>query len=153
VINIPFLFGEEEGKKLSGELIIQDYPNIEGITLTNHELTSLTIINCPNLKEINVRHNNLTKLELDSPNLGEIIAGQNELTSLDLTPCQKIKKLIISDNPSLTEIKGLNLTTINNINITNTLINLITDYEGLITEKEELLKSIKTLKEAAEEKG
>jgi len=150
-IHVFPLLGEEI--KLIGDLIIQDYPQLEEIELPNHELTSLTIINCPNLKEINVRHNNLTKLELDSPNLGEIIAGQNELTSLDLTPCQKIKKLIIPDNPSLTEIKGLNLTTINNINITNTLINLITDYEGLITEKEELLKSIKTLKEAAEEKG
>src|SRR2546421_11459889 len=110
--------------KLAGEAIIQDYPNLEEIDLSNHELTSLTILNCPQLKEINVRNNQLTKLELDSPELTELFAGGNELSILDLTNCQKIKKLIVPDNPLLTEIKGLNLAVINNINIANTLINL-----------------------------
>jgi|SRR6185312_5053817 len=141
------------GEKLTGDLVIQDYPQLEEIDLSTQELTSLTVINCPNLKQINARNNQLTKLELNAPELQEIIAGQNELTTLDLSNCQKLKKLIIPDNPTLTEIKGLNLATINSINIANTLINLTTDYEKLIAEKEELLKSVKTLKEAAEEKG
>ncbi|MEG7978939.1 MAG: hypothetical protein NY202_03390 [Mollicutes bacterium UO1] len=95
-------------EKLTGDLLIQDYPNLEEIDLANHELTNLTISNCPNLKEINVRHNQLTKLELDSPELTELIAGQNELTTLDLTNCQKVKKLMMPDNPLLANITGLN---------------------------------------------
>src|SRR2546429_4778642 len=72
------------GDKMTGELIIQDYPNLEEITLSNHELTSLTVINCPNLKEVNVRHNQLTKLEISGDNkIEQIIAGNNELTTLD----------------------------------------------------------------------
>jgi Leucine-rich repeat (LRR) protein len=105
------------------------------------------------LKEINVRNNQLTKLELDTPKLTELIAGQNELTTLDLTNCQKIEKLMVFGNSTLTEIKGLNLAVIKNINIAGTFVDLSTDYEELKTEKEELLKSVKTLKEAAEEKG
>ncbi|CAG8771861.1 9074_t:CDS:2, partial [Ambispora leptoticha] len=71
-------------EKLTGELIISDYPNLEEINLSNHGLTSLIINNCPNLNSLNVRNNQLTKLELDAPDLEEIIAGQNELTTLDL---------------------------------------------------------------------
>ena len=138
--------------KLTGDLIIQDYPNLEEIILPTQELTSLTVLNCPNLKEINVRHNNLTKLELDSPNLEEIIAGQNELTSLDLTPCQKIKKLIIPDNPGLTEIKGLNLATINNINIANTQISLSEEFEELKAKNKRLYQALNKANEARIEK-
>jgi len=139
-------------EKLTGDLIIQDYPNLEEISLPNQELTSLTVINCPNLKEINVRHNQLTKLELDSPNLEEIIAGQNELTSLDLTPCQKLKKLIIPDNPSLTEIKGLNLATINNINIANTQISLSEEFEELKAKNKRLYQALRKWDDAGVEK-
>src|SRR2546421_454161 len=74
-----------EGQKLTSELIIQDYSNLEEINLSNHELTSLIINNCPQLKQINVRNNNLTKLELNAPNLEELIAGHNELSALDLS--------------------------------------------------------------------
>lgn len=37
--------------KITGELIIQDYPNLEEIILPNHELTSLTVVNYPYLKK------------------------------------------------------------------------------------------------------
>src|SRR6185436_5969953 len=100
-------------------------------------------LNCPNLKEINIRHNQLTKLELNAPNLEELIAGQNELSTLDLTPCQNLKKLIVPDNPSLTEIKGLNLATINNINIANTSISLSEENEELKTENKRLYQTLR----------
>src|SRR5438552_1153219 len=86
------------GDKITGEMIIQDYPNLEEINLKNHELTTLTIINCPQLKKINVRNNQLTKLEFNqTPEISEIIAGKNELTTLNLTNCPKLKELIIPD--------------------------------------------------------
>ena len=140
------------GDKITGELTIQDYPNLEEITLSNHELTSLTIINCPNLKQINVRNNQLTKLEIEKQNqISQIIAGKNELSTLDLTNCPNLKELMVPDNPLLAEIKGLNLSTITNLNITNTSVNLAQDYEELIAENERLLEAIETLKEGGEE--
>jgi len=147
-------FGPFNKELLTGELVIQDYPNLEEIYLPNHELTSLKLINCPNLKSINVRANQLTKLEIEGDNqISEIIAGGNELSELNLTNCSKLAELIIPDNPYLTEIKGLNLSSIKNINITNTAVNLAQDYEILKASKEEALKAVKILKEAAEEKG
>ncbi|CAJ0922216.1 3038_t:CDS:2 [Entrophospora sp. SA101] len=138
--------------KLTGELIIQDYPSLEQIILANHELTSLTINNCPNLKSLNVRNNQLTKLEFNqTPEIEQIIAGKNELSILDLTNCSKLRELIIPDNPYLLETKGLNLSTITNLNITNTSVNLTQDYEELKNEKERLLGVIETLKEGGEE--
>jgi hypothetical protein len=132
-----------DSKGLFGDLIIQDYPNLEEISLPNQELTTLTIINCPNLRQINVRQNKLTKLELDTPELIELIAGQNELTTLDLTHCQKIKKLIIPDNPSLTKLEKLNLATITNINITNTQISLSEENEELQAENKRLYQALR----------
>src|ERR1043166_5559244 len=85
-------------EKLIEDLIIQDYPNLEQISLPNHELTSLTIANCPNLKEINVRNNQLTKLEIGENNqINELIAGHNEINPLNLTNCPNFKKLMFLD--------------------------------------------------------
>ncbi|CAG8568042.1 826_t:CDS:1, partial [Scutellospora calospora] len=111
-----------EQEKLSGELIISDYPNLDTIDLKNHELTTLTINNCPNLKSVNVRGNKLSKLEMvNCEQVSELMAGNNELSQLDLSTYSNLKKLIVPDNPYLTQIVGLNLTSINNVNITNTL--------------------------------
>ncbi|CAG8471932.1 33642_t:CDS:2, partial [Gigaspora margarita] len=81
----------------------------------------------------------------------EIIAGGNELSSLDLTNCANLTKLMVADNVYLNEIKGLNLATITNLNITNTSVNLAQDYEELKAEKERLLGVIENLKEGGEE--
>jgi len=146
-------FADAEKGKIMGELIIQDYPQLTAIYLTYQELTALTIINCPNLKSINVRSNQLTKLEIQGDNITELIAGHNELSELDLTNCPKISRLIVCDKPLLSKLEGLNLSNVKDINIINTLINLAQDYEALKVSKEEALKAVKTLKEAAEEKG
>jgi hypothetical protein len=140
-----FFFENQEkaiGKKLTGELTISDFPALEEINLSNHELTSLTISNCPNLKFIGVRNNQLTKLELDTPDLEEIIAGQNELSSLDLSNCQKLRKLLVPDNTSLSELKNLNLSLINNINITNTSLTLSAELEALKSENKLLYQDL-----------
>ncbi|MCE8169270.1 MAG: hypothetical protein I3273_04065 [Candidatus Moeniiplasma glomeromycotorum] len=141
------------GEILTGELILQDYPNLEEIDLKNHQLNSLKVINCPQLKQVNIRNNQLTNLEItNSIQISEIIASQNQLTTLDLTNCPNLKELIIPDNPFLSEIKGLNLSQLKNINITNTSVDLGKDLENLKNSKEEALKAVKILKEAAENK-
>src|SRR5688572_24813832 len=114
-----------EATKLEGELIIEDYPQLEVINLPNHQLTSLNILNCPQLQKINVRNNQLSKLEISGANqISELIAGKNQLETLNCSDCSELRKLMLPDNPLLTEIQGLNLTTIKNINLTNTLFNL-----------------------------
>ncbi|MCE8163426.1 MAG: hypothetical protein I3273_05075 [Candidatus Moeniiplasma glomeromycotorum] len=141
----------ETFENLEGDLILQDYPNLKAIILPRHELTSLKVVNCPQLKQVNIRNNQLTKLEI-AGNITELIASQNQLTTLDLTDCPNLKELIIPDNPFLSEIKGLNLSEVKNINITNTLVDLGKDLENLKTSKEKALEAVKTLKEAAENK-
>src|SRR5207249_1358827 len=132
---------KEMVEKLTGELVIENYPNLEEISLPNHQLTSLTIINCPNLKQINIRNNQLTNLEIQGENqINEIIAGQNQLENLNLTNCLKLTRLIVCDNPLLSKLEGLNLSNVKDINITNTLINLAQDYEELKAGKEKALK-------------
>jgi len=50
-------------KNLTGELVLTNWANLEEISLQDSEITSLTIINCPKLKQINARNSHLTKLE------------------------------------------------------------------------------------------
>ena len=128
------------GQKLTEDLIIQDYPNLQDLELKEHELTSLIITNCPQLKQINVRHNQLTKLEISDQNnaLEEIIANSNSLTDLDLSNCQQLKKLMLADNPSLDKIKGLNFTTIKHFNLVNTSFSLEENFKVLKEEITEL---------------
>lgn len=99
-----------------------------------------------------MRNNQLTKLEISGENITELIAGQNHLESLNLASCPKIKRLIVCDNSLLGELGGLNLAGVKEINVSNTLVNLAQENEELKAAKEEALKAIKTLKEAAEEK-
>jgi hypothetical protein len=152
-----------EDKKLTGELIIQDYPNLQEIDLPNQELTSLIISNCPKLEKINVWNNQLVKLEVDRTKIDsenkpaaneikELIAGGNELSSLNLANCSQISKLMIPDNSFLTEIENLNLVTIKDINITNTLINLTKDYEELQAENKRLYEALRRWDEAGLER-
>jgi len=133
-----------EQEKLSGELIIADYPNIDTIDLKNQELTTLTINNCPNLKSVNVRGNQLTKLEIvNCEQVSELMAGNNELSQLDLSSCATLKKLIIADNAYLTKIKGLNLATLKKVNVNNTEVSLSSELEELKQQVKYLCEIVK----------
>lgn len=135
------------GEKLTEDLIIKDYSNLGEINLKEHELTSLSIINCPSLKKINVRNNKLTKLEINSNNVEEIIVNGNELTELDLTNCQQIKRLMIADNSNLATLKGLNFKSIKHLNLINTSTSLDESYAELGQELSELRQANNSLKE------
>jgi hypothetical protein len=149
--------------KLKGDLIIQDYSQLEDLNLANQSLTSLILINCPQLKKINVRNNELTKLDLarvvlpdqEKPitnQIEELVAGKNELTSLDLINCTQIKKLMIPDNPTLNDLKNLNLTSLTQVNITNTETSLSQEIQELKTENKRLFKALRRLDEAGVDK-
>lgn len=153
-----------EGEVLVGELIIQDYSNLKEINLFNHKLTSLTVINCPQLVKINVRKNNLTELAIEKVKIDsqgepmdneveEIVGGSNELKTLDLIACQKIKRLILPDNPNLTKIKKLNLKSVGEINLFNSPpISFLEDYEELKQLNDTLFEMIRELDKADREK-
>lgn len=150
--------------KINGDLVIKDYPNLTEIDLPSQELTSLTIINCPLLKSLNVRNNKLIKLDLnkvkiDSSNdplnneINEIIAGSNELTELDLTYCSQLKKLLVSDNLYLTNIKNLDFAKIEIINLTNSpQVSLADNYEELKQENANLYEIVKQTEEAGRQR-
>ena len=161
--NITIIGILSEEVKLSGELIIQDYPNLQEINLPNQELTSLIVINCPKLQIIKVRNNQLTRLELGRAKIDaeskptaneikELIVGGNELSSLNLTNCQNISKLMVADNAYLTKLENLNWTTLKNINVANTLVNLATDQEELRQENQSLYQALRRWNEAGIER-
>ena len=150
------------GGTLTGDLIIKDFPQLEEIGLREHELTSLTIVNCPLLKHINVRNNKLANLDiskvkeggkLNDNEISEIIAGDNELITLDLTPCQKIKELIIPGNLKLTKIKNLNFGSVSFINLDGSpQVSLASEYEELKKENDSLYEIIREIDKAGQER-
>jgi hypothetical protein len=137
------------GGQLTGDLTLENYPNLKEIEIESHQLTSLTLINCPKLESLKVRDNGLTKLELSKVNgdkqnnLKEIIASDNNLTSLDLTNCQQVKELLISDNPNLRELKNWNHKVIDNFNKVNTQVDLSSEEKQLIAKNDALFNIIK----------
>jgi hypothetical protein len=149
------------GGNLTGDLRIEDYLECEEIGLKNHKLTSLVIVNCPKLEHLNVRNNQLTNLDLEKVrvskdnkrlenDLFEIILGENNLISLNLVTCQKVRELIISDNSALSKIEKLNLFSLKNINLTNTLVSLSQDADKLRKENESLYEIIRQIDEAGQ---
>ena len=139
-------------EKLTGEFYIKkNYSSLEEVNLSGNELNSL-IIDCPQLKTINIRNNLLSKLQIiDGKSLEEIVAGGNQITSLNLTSCSNLKKLVIPDNP-LTEIIGINLANIKEFNITNTSVSLEKNDEDLKKENQSLYNALSKVSEAVLEK-
>jgi len=113
--------------QLTGNLIIKGFHNLTNIELEEHELTGLTIEDCPNLTTINVRENKLNFLELEKVSLDssgkpvankikELHGGSNELKTISLKNCSSLKTLHLPDNKDLEKIKGIeHLTSIDNI--------------------------------------
>ncbi|CAG8722245.1 10715_t:CDS:2, partial [Racocetra persica] len=153
-----------ENQKLTGDLIVEDYPLLKKIELKNHHLNSLTVINCPNLQHVNVRDNGLTildlsKVKIDMDKKGvesevkEIIASQNNLTILDLTNCQQVQELLVADNADLKELKNLNQTFLKNFNLINTQIDLEKEKQTLRQRNDYLFDIIKGVNEMGKDRG
>ncbi|KLL04609.1 MAG: hypothetical protein MRERV_16c014 [Mycoplasmataceae bacterium RV_VA103A] len=150
--------------ELTGDLIVEDYPLLKKIELKNHQLNSLTVINCPNLQHVNVRDNGLTildlsKVKVDMDKKGvenevkEIIASQNNLTILDLTNCQQVQELLVADNADLKELKNLNQTFLKNFNLINTQTDLDKEKQTLKQKNDYLFDIIKGVNEMGKDRG
>ncbi|CAG8668134.1 3950_t:CDS:2, partial [Ambispora gerdemannii] len=94
------IFNQENSEKEldGGELTIQDYPNLEVVTIDGEclksKLTKLEIKNCPNLACLKSYNNNLTSLDVsECINLKTLALFFNQITSLD-----------VSNNPKLTDL-------------------------------------------------
>jgi len=79
--------------------LVSNCPNLRHLDLKLNELTELTISNCPKLETLNVEYNKLDKLDISTcPNLIELEASYNRLIDLNLIANQHIEKLDLSFN-------------------------------------------------------
>jgi len=89
-------------KKLEGDLVVTNWPNLKWITCSNNSLNSLTINNLPQLIKIDCSCNKLTKLTINNcPQIKRFIFNGNrptDLTFLNHLNPEKLVKLNISDN-------------------------------------------------------
>nr|CAG8439307.1 2925_t:CDS:2 [Entrophospora candida] len=103
----------------SDDLEIKGYKNTERINLTNHSLDSLTIVDCPKLKKIDIENCqipivDISKMELDAsggkpvPNkLTNFTANNNaKLNNVNLENCKKLQELHINRCGEIKELKG-----------------------------------------------
>jgi len=93
-------------ERISGELVIENFPNLEKIDLSvirEGKLTKLKIINCFRLRKLNCRNNKLEKLDIDRISchqLRKLDCGYNKLNFLEfnLMNSDELGYLDISEN-------------------------------------------------------
>src|SRR6185437_4563002 len=90
--------------KLKGKVIIEDFPELTQLNLSNNEFEEIIIRNCPDLKLVSLGHNKLTKLKIENcPSVKEIYTHNNQLTEWDV-PVEDLKNknlrvISYSNNP------------------------------------------------------
>ena len=85
--------------KLEGTLILMNFTKLEELDCRSNYITFLEIINCPNLKVINLYNNQLTELKLGKlEKLTDLVCNINQLNNLDITGCPNLKNLDCSRN-------------------------------------------------------
>ncbi|KLL02380.1 MAG: hypothetical protein MRERC_2c120 [Mycoplasmataceae bacterium RC_NB112A] len=128
--------------KLTGDLVIKDYPNLELISLQDMKINKLVIEGCPNVEEIEVYGNELTEIVgLENlSKLRKIACGNNQINKLDVNENKKLAKLLVFDNPTFPIIGLQNLS--------------LTEFKGDRNNKIDLIRITKEeLEEAAKELG
>jgi hypothetical protein len=100
---------------LTGDLVIEGYPNLETISLEEMRINKLTIEDCPNVKEIEVYGSGITEIiGLENlPNLETLNCGDNQISRLDINENTKLTELSVFDNSSfpIVGLQNLVLTT------------------------------------------
>ncbi|RHZ35738.1 leucine-rich repeat domain-containing protein [endosymbiont GvMRE of Glomus versiforme] len=96
------------GEELEGDLVIQDFPNLQKISFSgNKKITGLIINGCPQIKEVDVYDNEINKLEISElVNLESLICSNNRLKELKVSQNEKLKTLFCFNNP-LEDLDGL----------------------------------------------
>ena len=136
--------------KLTGELEIKDYPVLTKIRLIGHEIEKLTIINCPNLKEIRCHTNKLTELDITRIKTDDdgnpvpteklkslYIGGNKELKKVSLEYCPELEFFFAPGDKKLDRVLGLSkLSKLRNINmdgLPRNFVDLILEEKGLFS--------------------
>jgi hypothetical protein len=112
-----------EVEELAGELLIENYINVEDIQLERWgksklgdklkgKITRITIKNCPKVKELNLSNNEISEIifEGNFPDLVRLDAADNKLVEIDISKFPNLTLLSIPRNP-ITKIKGLEYST------------------------------------------
>lgn len=82
---------------------LEQFPQLQTLSVYNNQITKVVIQNLPNLRHINLAKNALTSIELMSlPALEELYIFNNKLTALNLKNLPKLKLLKANENQLLT---------------------------------------------------
>ena len=97
-------------QKRKGKIIIEDYPELTQLNLSNNELEEIIIRNCPDLKLVSLGHNKLTKLTIENcPSIQEIYTHNNKLTNWEVDvedlKSKNLRTISYSANPLTSEEK------------------------------------------------
>jgi len=97
--------------KLKGKVVIENFPKLTQLNLSNNDLEEIIIRNCPDLKLVSLAHNELTKLKIENcPSIQEIYTHNNQLKEWDV-PAEDLKNqnlriISYSNNPLSVEEKA-----------------------------------------------
>ena len=96
------------GEELEGDLVIQDFPNLQKISFSNNKkITSLKVSNCPRVEEIDIYGNEISRIEINElTNLKHLICSSNQLKKIDVVQNKNLKTLVCFNNP-LEKLDGL----------------------------------------------
>jgi len=114
--------------RLSGELNLNEFTNLQKLDLINPEITTLKLNNCLKLWHLSLSQaDNLSNLELSSQApLRFIHLGGCQITSLDLSAYKCLTRLFLISLPKLTDLVGLEKLPLTELNIKGCGFNL--DY-------------------------
>ncbi|CAG8465027.1 10478_t:CDS:2 [Gigaspora margarita] len=144
--------------KLEGDLILKDYPNLEEFDVSEHALTSLTVINCPKLRVIDASNNyegndttkkTFKKIELEKIGAGnkleELSCGDSKITEISFANLSELQELNCPNTPTLDRFKHLNQASkIRRINVTGSAP-IVFMHEVRYNYLEDTVKEIKSI--------
>jgi len=130
---------------LKGKLVIKDFPKLTTLNLGNNELEEIEIINCPQLQNIIVSHNQKlateqkTYVDIEGKTREYTVSKETEptLNKLTITNCPEVRELYCSDNGltdlDVSELTNLKVLAYDNNKLTPTKI---AELDALGKEKE-----------------
>ena len=97
-----------------------DAPQMGMLSLADNELTTLDLSKTPAIESLNLQNNKLTSLDLhELVSITTLNVKLNNLESLNLSGLNKLKRLIASDNPTLTSLEASTLTSLSSVRAEN----------------------------------